>query len=61
MWAFNRLHNGTMTGSTGLLSDSLVARPNAQGLGNRPVVKAKECQKPFEALATYLAKKPAGV
>ncbi len=31
------------------------------GSGNRPDVKAKECQKPFEAFVAYLATKPGGV
>jgi hypothetical protein len=35
--------------------------PILRGSGNRQVVKAKECQKPFEALAVYLAKRPGGV
>jgi len=30
------------------------------GSWNRPDVKANECQKPFDALLAYLAKKPLG-
>src|SRR5687768_1884182 len=31
------------------------------GSGNEPVVKASECQKPFDALLAYLATMPGGV
>ena len=38
-----------------------VRAPILKGSGKRPVVKAKECQKPFDALAAYLPKKVGGV
>ena len=36
MRAFNRLHDGTMTAATGLLSDGSIARPYGQRLMKSP-------------------------
>ena len=40
--------------AAGALGDRAVVRLDLERIGKAPVVKARECQKPLDALATYL-------